>query len=221
MGFLSKIASKAAKSVVPKILIGGDKEDRKAVQAVVKTGVADPVFQKFGDHLEQGVKLTAGIVAGAVGGGLLGKIGSPTPVTGGNSGIAGALVKSNSKSVGLLDTITKGINKVDAFSKTAVGSQLIGTLGKVVSNLATPSVAKPSDVPQKLALQQGTTNPILETIGQAAVFQGKGVRVEVGNGSTNGDTWWNKNKSWALPALLAVPGFFMFLFLLFGGRRRR
>lgn len=63
MGWLSDIAAKVAKTVVPKILVGGDRDDRKAVQTVVSSGVADdPVFKKFGDRLEDTAKV-AGTVA--------------------------------------------------------------------------------------------------------------------------------------------------------------
>ena len=213
MGFLSKIVSKAAKKVVPKILIGGDKADRKSVQAVVNTGVTDPIFQKFGDQVETIAKIGGGIATAALGGAILGGAAKASPVSN--------IIKSTptSKPVGLLDTITKGINKIDAFSKSAIGSQLTGTLGKIVTNLATPSAGKPSTAAQKVALAAGTVSDVAETISQAAVFQGKGVSVSIGE-DPNRQTWWDLNKSWALPAIFAVPGFFMLLFMLFGGRRR-
>jgi hypothetical protein len=217
---LKKIVSGAAKKVLPKIMVGGDQGDRKATQAFINTGAADPIFDKFGAQVETIAKVGVGIAGAAVGGSLLGKIGSPTPATGGNAGIGALLKSSTSKPVGLIDTITKGINKVDAFSKTTLGSQLIGTMGKLVSNLGTPQGAKPSNVPQQLALNQGTAQSVPETIAQSAVFQGKGIEIKTGGSNANGDTWWNRNKSWIIPALIAVPGFFITLFLLFGKRRR-
>lgn len=223
MGLLSKLVSKGAKTIVPKILIGGTAADKAVVQKVVSAGVpeVDAIFDKFGKSAETGVKIAAAIAGTALTAGLLAPAAGTAGVGSAVAGGAAPLLKSvtNKKSVGLIDTITKGINKVDTFSKTDLGSSLIGTLGKVVTNLATPSQGKPSTVPQQLALQQGTASNLSETISQAAVFQGKGVSVKLGS-DANGDTWWNRNKSWAMPAIFAVPGFFILLFTLFGRRRR-
>lgn len=219
---LAKGAASLAKNVVPKILVGGTAQDKKAVQTFVRSGAADPVFQKFGDTVASAAKVAGGIALAAVGGSVLNATkAAVTP--GAQSGVT-QLLKSDAKQpVSLISSITKGINKVTDLSKTTFGSALIGTLGKVVTNLSTPTAPKPSTLPQALALNQGTTTFKPETISQAAVFQGKGVSVKIGNDApTNGGgTWWDRNKGWALPALLVLPGFFLLLYMIFGGRRRR
>lgn len=116
-----------------------------------------------------------------------------------------------------LSKVTSGLNQA---ANSPVGQQVIGILGKVVSNLATPKVSTVSQVPQQLALQgnAGAVQQLPQNAMQKAVFEGGGIKIET-KPPAESDTWWNRNKSWALPVALAIPGLFFMLFLLFKRKR--
>lgn len=89
MGWLTKLLSKGAKKVVPKVLIGGSKEDRAAVKAVVNSGVADPVFDKFGKTAATALKIGGVLVtAGALAPVMAGTVALPA-ILGGGTGLTG------------------------------------------------------------------------------------------------------------------------------------
>lgn len=66
MGWLADVAASVGKKIVPKILIGGDSDDKAAVKTVIDSGAADPVFKKFGKDFETGAKIAGGIATTAV-----------------------------------------------------------------------------------------------------------------------------------------------------------
>lgn len=148
----------------------------------------------------------------------------PTEFQPGKPPISELLKPASNQNMGLLNTLTQGINKIGDIAKTPIGQQATGILGGMVQNLLTPKKPAPSTTPQQLALNSGTPS-IAEstklTTPQAALFGGGGagnIGIDI-TGLPGGaqPTWWDKNKSWAMPvsivlgalaALLGIISFF-------------
>lgn len=136
----------------------------------------------------------------------------------------------SNQSMGLLNTLTQGINKIGDIAKTPVGQAAQGILGNVVTNLLQPKKSAPSTAPQQAVLADKSVNQVAESTKlstpQAALFGGGGagnVGIQV-TGLPGGaqPNWWERNKAWALPlsiglgAVAAIITIFLSLF-----RRRR
>ena len=136
----------------------------------------------------------------------------------------GSVVNNVTKAV---DNVVQPITKVttdNMASGNVWGDIASSVLGSAVTALIDNSQDKPAA--QQQASVAAFTNPYVNSITAQQVGQATAAAFGVNTGSggvqvTTKETWWDRNKSWAMPVSIGVSVLFSFVFLIMAIAKRR